>query len=202
MSLRLGLLLLFAATPALATAPGFNIIKTKPLPSATPGQPTAPGQSTPPADDVGELMKNRAQFQQAYEGLNTNNPISADFNPGAVTGATGPLAQMQKMLSNPMVQGYLRIFQNPALLETVQKIGSHPNRMTLLYSEIAFIIFIFIFRAWRQSKAQHWARKLWVSFYVFLLAAGGASFGLPALIIGDPYIEMWKTMYSSAFQKQ
>ncbi len=164
------------------------------VPSAPQPRPS-PGASAGEDGSAEEILKARKEMQQAYDSINVSNPFSADpgkaLPPGTPAG-TGRVAEIQKLLANPAVQGYLGAFNNPAVTGAIQEVAKHPNRNLLLGCEAGLLLFMIIIRAWRQSKATHWARKLWVNFYTFVLGSGLATVGLPAVIIGDSYLTMLK----------
>jgi hypothetical protein len=157
------------------------------------------------ADPNADLMQSRAQMQQAYQALNAMNPLSGEYGKNGASGgvpglpgvdATGPNAEMleriaslQKILSNPAVHTYLKLFNNPAFSRGMSDIVQHPNRMTLLYVEIGLLIFMLIFRAWRYSKVTHWFRRLIIKFYTFIMYVGLASFVAPWVVLGQGYYD-------------
>lgn len=151
-----------------------------------------------------ELLKARKEMQQAYDAINVSNPFSSEHGKAAPAGApvaTGRVAEIQKLLANPAVQGYLGAFNNPAMTAAIQQVAKHPNRNVLLGSEAGLFVLMIIIRAWRQSKARHWARKLWVNFYTFVIGTGLAAVGLPAAIIGDSYVTMLQGLVSHLLGK-
>ncbi|OFZ79284.1 MAG: hypothetical protein A3K03_05795 [Bdellovibrionales bacterium RIFOXYD1_FULL_44_7] len=146
-------------------------------------------------DSAEELVKQRAEIQKAYESLNTLNPFSETYGnvaPPDRHTLEGQMEQLQTLLSNPAVQGYLKLFTNPAFSRGMTEIYNHPSRMTLLYSEIGLLVFMVLFRAWRLSKAKHWLRKVWVNSYTFVAGWCLALFAVPLLVFGLSYAETMK----------
>jgi hypothetical protein len=174
----LAAILVFSAAPALAGVSVSGPPPVQPQLARPMGAVGAPGAPGPGSDDpAAELIRLRAEQSKAYESLNALNPFSESYGKiqGAVTAATGPVAQLQKLLSQPAVQGYLKLFSSPAFSQGVDQVLKSPSRMTLLYAELGWIVFMLIFRAWRFSKSTHWAARLWTRFWTFVL--------------GEPYIQ-------------
>jgi hypothetical protein len=192
-----------AAPPAVQYRPGqgsLTVVHVPPQPSGTPVA-VAPGNAAAPApapsspssgdDAVDELTRLRAEQQKAWETINGNNPLSAGFGQGSggVGAGTGPFEQINKILSQPAVQGYLKFFTNPAFSKGVDQIMNSPQRMTLLYVEIGFAVFMLIFRAWRFSKSAGWAGRLWTKVWTFAFYWVGSLIVVPWAVLGDPYYQ-------------
>lgn len=112
-----------------------------------------------------------------------NGEVPIEKSPG--------LMQLQetqkKLLSNPGVRFFMRVFGNRTVMDDVQKVAQHPNRMLLLYCEIGWLITIFLFKIWLFSGKYGMVRRMLASIAVFILYFGVASFLLPVLVIGEPY---------------
>ena len=145
----------------------------------------------PGADAAEELIKNREQMQQQLAPLNAANPfadgVSGPSGAPAVA-VTGPMSQVLQVLQHPATQAYLRIFSQPKIQETALKLKEHPNRLNLLYSEIAWVLGFLVFRAWRRGKAKTLAGRLWVGLYTLLLGTLIGGVLLPYLWLGDDFL--------------
>jgi hypothetical protein len=167
--------------------------------------PMPPGAAPGEDNSAAEIMKRQQAVQQAMGVINNTNPFSDDYGKNAAT-VPPPgsqtlqfnsenrvmeeqMAKAQAMLSNPFIQGYLKLFSNPEIMKGFQEIMASPNRPLLIYAEIGGLLAVFVFRAWRKSKTQHWFGRFWISLYTSLLwiFVGGAL--LPSLIIGKVYVD-------------
>ncbi len=161
-------------------------------------------------DPVIELQKTLEEQGKPYQAINNLNPFSDDYgktDPLTHTNSSGAvvvssqsakqLAQLQKLLSTPVVHGYLSLFSKPVLSSGINKVIKRPNRKILLYSEIGLLLCMIVFRAWRQSKAKHWYRKLWITFYCLVLGMGLGVFVVPAVVMGRSYFGTLKEIAQS-----
>lgn len=168
-----------------------------------------PAQSSDGAEaDVQELQHSSNQYRKVFQDLNRLNPMSADYQPNAVPpggaavpGASalgggaggdalsGPAAQLQKLLSNPAVQGYLRFFNSPSFAQGAHVIAESPKRKTLFWVEGIWLLLMFFSRSWRLSKlaTSNWGQVLWVNGTHFVLMWGGALIAIPWILFGEPY---------------
>jgi hypothetical protein len=156
--------------------------------------PSTRAQAAPAAgtveDVAAEIEREKAAQTAAWAGLNNLNPFNPDAgkNP-AVAGQPGPFEQLNRLLSQPAVQGYLKLFSNPTFARGVDQIIQSPRRMTLLYVQLGFIVFMMFFRAWRFSKTTSWIKKLWTQFWTFVMFWAGAVVVIPWVVLGDPYFQ-------------
>jgi hypothetical protein len=173
--------------------------------SAPPAQQQAPSQAPrprvvggdPAEDDVQELIDSRKSAQNAYDAINASNPLSEQFGKTPEGGAapTGPLARAQAILSNPAVRGYLAVLSDPAVGSSARAVAAHPNRFWFLGAEVALLIATMILRAWRASKSIHWAARLWTSTWTWGIFWAGALWGLPTLLLGQPYADLARSFW-------
>jgi len=161
-------------------------------------------RANPPSsasDDVEQIARQRQENLKAYEALNQVNPFSSEYGKGPAPGSpqagssipqNGPMAALQKTLSNPAVQAYLKFFTSPKFSQAAEQIMNSPHRNTLIYFQIAWLILIFIYRAWRLSKiaAAKWGQMLWFRFHTAVGYLAGAIVFVPWMILGDPYYKL------------
>lgn len=166
--------------------------------------PSSRAQAVPAAATAeAELEQLRAAQQNSWSGINNLNPFSAEAGkkPAAsVAVLPGPFEQLTQLLNQPAVQGYLKLFSNPTFSKGIDEVIKSPRRMTLLYAQIGFIVFMMFFRAWRFSKSTHWIKKLWTQLWTFGLFWIGAVVVIPWAILGDAYyntiaglLDVWLT---------
>jgi hypothetical protein len=142
-------------------------------------------------DPVDELTRSRAEMQKAYDQLNNMNPLSADYQKTApVTAATGPFADLNRLLSQPAVQGYLKFWSNPVFAKAVDEVMKHPNRNWVLYGEIGWVLFMLFLRTWRLARAKSVIAKVYANLWTFMLFWVGALILVPWGAIGKPYYDL------------
>ncbi|MCC7441322.1 MAG: hypothetical protein IT285_06805 [Bdellovibrionales bacterium] len=189
---KIGIALLLASSVAAPAAwAGMSYSTTPP---AQPQQAQQPAQTPPLTGDdalIQNLMQQKLKQQQAYDAINQANPLSEQFDPtkGADPNAKGPVAEVQRLLSNPMVQSMGSVAQSPRVQALAMAVASHPNRSMLLYVEIAVLVAFFIFRSWRQSMAGGWKGRLWVSVYSLVLLWVVAIGVVPIIVLGVPWLQ-------------
>lgn len=166
--------------------------------SALPASPTANASSAPAPDpssaDVLELQRSRDEFGKIYQALNQTNPMSGQFNPSAAGIPTGvppqlhqAIEQFRKLLEYPVVKETLKIYSNPKFQEGIRQITASPQRMNLLYAEIALVLILIIYRTWRYSKVRHWALRIWTRLYTLVIFWVLAIAVVPCLVLGQGY---------------
>ena len=192
-----GLAVFAAATLTLAAnapskkKPGFSVIHT---PTDHPAA-TQPAHSASSGDvGVDDAAQSHESYKKAFEQLNSLNPMSAEYGKAGPSGAqqqqlTGPAAQLQSLLSNPAVQGYLKLFSRPSFAQGAEKLVQHHNRTLLIRVELVWFLLMFFSRSWRLSKlsTSNWGQVVWVNFSHMIFMWAGAVIALPWILLGDPY---------------
>ncbi len=149
--------------------------------------------SEPPLEDdpAAELMKIRAEQQKAYESINTSNPLSTDFKRLGtdLSAPAGPLGQIQQLLNHPLAKGSIALLSNPVLAKSMDQVLTSPNRMNLLYCEIAFVLFMLIFKTWKVGRAESFKGRLWVHAWTFAVFWIGSLGVIPWAVLGSPYYQ-------------
>ncbi len=154
-------------------------------------------------DPAAEVVRNREQMNQQLAPLLQANPF-ADGGVAATTGAppaadqSTALGRVLQFLSHPATQAYLRVFSDPKIQGAAKRLSEHPNRVNLLYSEIALALLLLLFRAWRLGKAKNLWGRLWVGFYTFLLGIVMGTAALPYLWLGDDTVVLGKALFEAS----
>lgn len=169
--------------------------------------PSVQSQKSPNSEETGvprELEKNQSEVSRAYDSLNTLNPLSARFGQGnpAFSGYHEPglqksVSELQHLLTLPGVQRYLKLISNPAFSRGFDQILKSPQRLPLLYAEIAWLLAMLIFRSWRLSLHTHWFRRFWVRTGCFLIFSVGSVLILPWAILGNSYPQTLLATYQT-----
>lgn len=155
-------------------------------------------QSPPIADDpANELIEIQKKQQAAYDSINRLNPFSKDYgkpkDPSSAIGQMdhSTLDKLEALLSNRAVQSFLKFFSSPTFALGIEQVVNSPNKMWILYTEIAWFIFLIFFRAWKTSKlsASNWIRILWLNLWTFAAYAAGTVV-IPWIYLGAPYYRM------------
>ncbi len=145
-----------------------------------------------PTDDAEALMRQRQEAQEALAPLQAVNPFapSGIGAPSGLAMPTGPMSQALQVLQSPPMQAYMRVLSQPKVQETAQRLVTNPNRLNLLYSEIAWVLLFLIFRAWRRGKARNLAGRLWVGLYTFVLSLLIGGVVIPYAWLGDDFLTL------------
>lgn len=198
---------ILSGAPTRAEYPVNRIGKIQPVfqePTQQPGS-DSPGQPTPPHhgddDPSAELIRAHEKAAKQFESFNANNPLSHDFKAGGEGGLGMPQGvaaqKLNALMTNPMLQGYMKLLSNPGFTENIKKIMNHPNRVTLFFAELAWIVVMIVVRAWRFSLVSHWTRKVWVNIWTMVLFWGGSSVVVPTVVLGDIYLNTLTMVYDS-----
>lgn len=107
-------------------------------------------------------------------------------------GVLEPLGGAQKLQ-----QKALTLASDKNFLDAAAKLWQHPNRNILMGCELGFFVFMLFFKAWRQSKNSHWFRRFISGAFYNLLSLAGLSFVLPALILGEPFLTVLRTVWTT-----
>lgn len=146
-----------------------------------------------------ELKQIQAQQQMVIKSLNQNNPLSADYsrNPAAVAsvlpnGMPNPLAAVEKGLSSPPIQVFLKIVSDPNISKGIIQIAQSPERKNIGYAEIAWFFIFMILKAWWGAKliGRNWCIGLLSRLIGILLYFGVAIVGIPAAFMGQSYLNL------------
>lgn len=140
--------------------------------AAAPGNPAAPGVNATgvPGLDLG----------------NTKLPIN--------------MGDIQSFLNHPWVQKFLKAIGSQDFFPNINKIKEDPNLKNLLFAQLGFIVFMMIFRLWRQSAAETWIGKLWVTLYCAVIFWVVSLYVLPAYLLGEPYRKLCQLLWNTFTQ--
>ncbi len=141
-----------------------------------------------PAEDdpVKEAEQLHEKDLQTAKQLNNANPLSADYQKLAPDQMplTGPAAQFQKLLAP------LKVLADPRVREVTERVLQNPNRMTLLWAQVGWMIALFIFKSWRLSKGAVWYSRVWTRIWTFGLYWSGALGVIPYFIIRTDFLNL------------
>lgn len=84
-------------------------------------------------------------------------------------------------------QKAMRLASDDQFLKAAQDLWKHPDRNKMLAIQAAFFLFMIILKAWRQSRATHWFRKLLIGFFFSIFTLVGVSYAVPLLVLGEPF---------------
>ena len=156
---------------------------------------------TSPQDGVEEAAHANDHYKQSFQTLNETNPISQDFgkstDPSKLAPGMDSILRMQKLLSSPAAQKYLKIFSNAQVTEALTTLVEHPKRKDLFMAEAVLFLAMLLFRAWRQSKAKNWGQRFFVSIYSLGVYWAISIFLLPTVLLGDSYPTMLQAIWKS-----
>ncbi len=95
--------------------------------------------------------------------------------------------EIQSTWNHPLTQFSMTLVKDPQFRGAVTDIYSRHEGQKFLGNEALFVLFIWILRAWRLSKAGTWLLRIWVQAWVGALMWVGGVCLVPYLLWGDPY---------------
>ncbi len=168
---------------------GVSIIRT--TPQSAPPPPPAP--AVPVVNDDQPI-----RFQVLNPSPGVSNPPPQISDPPPSSGLMSAYETYQKISSHPLMKGMVRLVESPSFRDNAMKVMTHPGRMNILYCEIGWFLFFLIFRAYLKSRVEGFLKKLLIGFFCFLIFWIGAS-SIPILVIGRPYLEIYKSIFNAFF---
>jgi uncharacterized BrkB/YihY/UPF0761 family membrane protein len=99
--------------------------------------------------------------------------------------------------ASPLQKKVMALAADKEFTKALQDLWAHPNRNTLFIAQAIALLFMLLFKSWRQSKIKHWFRRLlsglFYSFLTWLLLV----VVLPLVLLGDPLrivaLKLWNT---------
>lgn len=90
-----------------------------------------------------------------------------------------------------------RFFSSPVFTHNLHELLNHPQRNSVLYSELAFLVVFLVFRSWRKSKgfALGWIGSLLFQLWTALLFIIVTYFVIPYFIFGKPYVDLTREFF-------
>lgn len=186
-----GLALTVVATQAWA-APGTQ--QQQPQPPPTQKAPAVPAATD---DAAGQALQDREAMRKAYEAINQYNPMSPTFVGAGATAPSGPLTDLQKVLSYPGVQTMLqvsnRLVRSPEVGRALGELVGSPHRMRLIYAQLVWLAIVFLFKSWRLSKlsVRHWTKIAALNLLSFFVYWGITLVVIPWGALGGAYPRLW-----------
>jgi hypothetical protein len=98
------------------------------------------------------------------------------------------LERLETLMNQPVFKTYMRVIANPRVSESMNEILRSGSLKNLLYWQVAILIGFFLYRSWRQSQAQTWRQRIWISLWTGLVYVSVAGVILPSLVLGRPYM--------------
>ncbi|RYF36208.1 MAG: hypothetical protein EOO38_27995 [Cytophagaceae bacterium] len=85
-------------------------------------------------------------------------------------------------------------------LKAAGDLWNSPARNTLLVAQLLFAIFMYFFKAWRQSKARNWFTRLLSGLFWSIVSLSVLTLALPAAILGEPFrvviATLWRVLFA------
>ena len=103
--------------------------------------------------------------------------------------------QMEHFWNNPAVQFSVVLVKDPEFRGAMGEINQKFQKNTVLGYEIAWVLLIWILRAWRLSKAGTWLTRIWVQLWVSVFFWWGGLFLVPWLLWGKSYQMLLSTVF-------
>lgn len=101
---------------------------------------------------------------------------------------------LDQALNHPLSQFSLVLVSDPAFRGAVGEINQKFHKNTVIGYEIAWILLIWVFRAWRLTKAGTWLTRIWTQAWVSVVFWWGVLFLVPWLLWGKSYQMLLSTV--------
>jgi len=92
----------------------------------------------------------------------------------------------------------LQLASDDRFLQSAQDLWAHPKRNTLLICQAVFFVLMFLLKAWRQSAAKNWFKKILVGIFLGSLTWIGMLLVLPYAFFGEPFryfvLTLWRVL--------
>lgn len=159
--------------------------------------------------DMMELQRQAEQMRVNYEKLNQSNPLmqhapnqqTLQNLPGAnLPGNIKPdeaFEKINKIMNNPVMQGYMKVFSNPILVTQLEEVLKSKNKQNIFFAEACLFIIFLIIRAWLAVKVRFWFLAFILRLIVNLGYFAVCSIGIPLIFIGEPYQKILMTLFQS-----
>lgn len=95
--------------------------------------------------------------------------------------------QLETTWNHPLTQFSVTLVRDPAFRGAVSEINQKFQKNAFLGYELAWVLLIWILRAWRLSKAGTWLTRIWVQAWVASIFWTGCLFIVPWLLWGKSY---------------
>ena len=86
---------------------------------------------------------------------------------------------------------------HPEIVRAIDLVTQSRNRATLLYVEMGWALAMMTLRIWMYSRSKSWVQRFFqaiantATYWIF------AAFLIPWLILGAPYLAIWKSIFNS-----
>lgn len=105
------------------------------------------------------------------------------------------LQYAQKLLDNPLTKKYIRVLSDPKVQQDIHVLINNPQRAAFLGWEFAWIIVMFIFKAWRLTKSKRLVSIIFTQFWTLCLFLGGVFYLVPRAVFGDDFVRLAHDLY-------
>ncbi|MGZ3738655.1 MAG: hypothetical protein ACXVB9_04725 [Bdellovibrionota bacterium] len=89
----------------------------------------------------------------------------------------------------------LKLANDERFLSAAKGLWASEKRKELFLIQAGFFLFMMLFKAWRQSRAHHWFKRLLVGFALSLINWAGMLYVIPLLVLGEPFAIFTGTLW-------
>ena len=100
------------------------------------------------------------------------------------------LQYAQKLLDNPVTRKYIRVLSDPKVQQDIHVLINNPERTAFLAWEFAWIIVMFLFKAWRLTKSKRLISIIFTQLWTLCLFLGGVFYLVPRAVFGDDFTRL------------
>ena len=179
---KLLLAFLLLSFSALADVPATPVLPPPAGPASPKDGKGAPDDASDFADLGREMEDFHKQAQKMLEGLEQ------------ATGAAEKAGQSPSQLDVARKKA-MRLASDDRFLQSVGELWNNPNRNTMLLAQLGFFLLMLILKAWRQSRALHWFRKLLIGFAFTVVTWVGLLYVIPLIVLGEAFAVFTGTLF-------
>jgi hypothetical protein len=151
------------------------------------------------SQEAAEIQEASDPQREVAKRLNLVNPMSEDATavPGAagLAAMLGPQSALGKILSDPRVQKLQKIALDEEFQKTLAQVLKAPDIKMLPWFELAWVVIIFLFSAWKGATIQGVLKILLFRIGISTVFVSGSSLFIPWFVIGDSYLRLARMLW-------
>jgi hypothetical protein len=153
-----------------------------------------------PEEPSDSAQRARDVQSQAFSIINSLNPASSNENPGPndpLAALNDPqfqdtlerLAELQKLLENRWVRGYMQVITHRDVVGGMKKLSSKSPEeyKKLILFQVAFLVLFFIFELWFFGQPMGFLKRIFMKITFLGITIFGVAFIVPTFVLGQDY---------------
>jgi hypothetical protein len=96
---------------------------------------------------------------------------------------------------NAVKERVYKIANDDRFMKAAEAVWKSPDRQKLLLIQLGFFLFMILFKAFLQSRTQHWFKKMLVGLMCTIITWVGLSYLIPIAVLGEPFFVVTSTLF-------